>query len=1291
MFLMSLILLSDKTLYFKAKEGRKKVVRKFEDLAEIFKLYHDSPVGGHSGWNATYKKISRVYTWKAMVEDIQKLTATCSQCQRYSRIKTVAPEMKPIKVKEPLELIGVDMIADDVSTTTQAKGSSGELVLECESESLSEAQLNNIQKLKDELVRLQKLIQTNANAVQTVQKQNEITVPVLVNGTSTPAVGAPLTNGPSMVGLQVPQFLLLQNGQMIAASSTLQPASISTTSPSLVPSSGNSFPIATSQSNMNSLTFKPSTTTRVSSVTQAASRSQRIIGSSGKSSSSSSSSSSSNSPTVINNNNDNSDIQVLSEIRPMSQASAPSRSLRDVRISGASVAPSTSTSSSIATTFRPNASINSMGDIDMINGVTAVSSSTSEAARTSTTNIVSNTANVSTTRTAAGTSATTTATSSPASNTCNKYPLLNIVARPRNTLPPAVAMNQRKELDTKVKLVLVKSPQEFVEWLLSEGLIRNAQNCTIHKVAATQQPVKLKLGMFSDPKVLATSGGYVWISECCGKKYISVYSGSIFGSTPIDKVPPTSVLKLIYHWGCQTSITNVENWVKVDKSFINKMFQYLRCVCSVMLQDKVYDFGFDGTTVELGIVSLGTSTADGTKKAVKVEILGLYDRKMKSYRLFASEPEPGSSSRQRFVRILKPLERVVHTNALILCDQSVDRNCLYNMFFTRVSVCETNDNEDSLQYNARIMSYLRKHVPKMFQSALSQLNLQQVQLVLDELCWRERYGHCAAQAYSNMLDHIIYLTAREAENPGVLHLLDFVAQSPHHNWRYKSQHVPKGPTSLQPSIIMNTLNNSGPINPQVTLDQSAVTQTPLDHSNKVLLTARRVQIEPPPSQPSNNAAVSPPASKADTTELEPFYYGQIQGDPMLGREINTAKFVCHICSMVCGNNIDFYTHLKLHLSRSGTYGDNKVCCDYCAEHFTSEEKRIFHQRVKHMHLDARLLWCRICSEGFINEYNLVNHMAKKHFESELPYRCEVCNFVTSILYSLIDHFNTEHKNTAYVQCHFCLCVKSISPNTSSSFSNRIYQHLQRHMHQHTACKYCQLIFYSTYLRDEHRKKDHISRAGFPGLQRYKIPAGQKSRIMFRPWIRKQSSPVNAANSLVVPMALSTTLAWQDLKFNVPDLRDYNCIECQGRFSISSHFKSYMKCTRCVYSTCCRFMISKHADTFHPQGRNKKNKYKFSDPIVLPKPLFCICGFSSRSGNHMARHLVRCEGGRKSAYPSVSDALVYRGDVTGGMLNLVGTLGLENIGLANILPDVPMNNSSIDMAHFMSVSMDVDDS
>lgn len=69
---------------------------------------------------------------------------------------------------------------------------------------------------------------------------------------------------------------------------------------------------------------------------------------------------------------------------------------------------------------------------------------------------------------------------------------------------------------------------------------------------------------------------------------------------------------------CRIWPLNFLHILQVDKNFINKIYQYMRCICSVMLQDKVYDFGFDGTTVELGIVSLGTSTADGTKKAVKV-------------------------------------------------------------------------------------------------------------------------------------------------------------------------------------------------------------------------------------------------------------------------------------------------------------------------------------------------------------------------------------------------------------------------------------------------------------------------------------------------------------------------------------------------------------------------------------------------------------------------------------------------------------------------------------------------
>ncbi|XP_045607816.1 uncharacterized protein row isoform X3 [Procambarus clarkii] len=1059
------------------------------------------------------------------------------------------------------------------------------LLLECESEGLSDAQTSKIQKLQDDLRKIQFI----------------------------------LRNGNTQVGLQVPQFLLLQNGQMIAAASTL-PSNGQTTTPAPT-STSPTLSQASSVYSSTDLAKKPKTPTVHSTPANSTPVSTRTTRSSANANKN-------NVPT----RSSSPDIQVLREMRISPQTTSPTQPT------------STVTSSSNTTTNNNNSGVNKF------------------------------------------------------------MPLLNVVARPKNTLPPAVAMNQRKELDAKVKSVLVKSAQEFVEWLLGEGMIRTSQYCTAHKIQPTMTPVKLKLGMFSDPKVLSTSGGYVWISECCGKKYVSVYSGSIFGSTPIDKVPPTSVLKLVYHWACQTSVSNVESWVKVEKSFINKMFQYMRCICSVMLQDKVYDFGFDGTTVELGIVSLGTSTADGTKKAVKVEILGLYDRKMKSYRLFASEPEPGSSSRQRFVRILKPLERVVHTNAIILCDQSVDRNCLYNMNYGKVSVCETSDNEENLQSNARIMSYLRRHVPKMFQSALSQLNLQQVQVVLDELCWRERYGHCAAQAYVNMIDHITYLTTREAENPGVLHLLDFVSQKPQHNWRYKSQHVPKGTLSLQPSIIMTT-PTAGSITPQLALDSTTLKQTPMEHTNKVALAPRRIQASSL-GVPASKVPVATMSPKADVIELEPFYYGQIQGDATLGRELNLHTFTCHICNEVYDSNLEFYTHLKFHLGRSST-PKNKFCCSYCTEHLETEEARNYHHKFKHMQMDQRFTWCRICSESFTGEYPLVNHMAKKHYESELPYRCEVCHFSTSIYFSVIDHFNKEHKDTPYVQCHYCLNVKFITATSASTFSQRMFQHLQKHASQQGKCKFCVLSFYSKYLLEEHKKKDHASCAQVRGLQRYKVPAGQ-NRIMFRPWVKRlsatnnTSSTYNATNRQNSLVAISSTIEVMTNVTITLDTEDqsYYCLECDASLSLENHFRAYQRCTKCTYATCCRSMISKHSQVFHPTGRSKRGYYNIGPPIILPKPMFCICGFSTRSGNHLARHLSMCEGGRKSAYPSMSDAMVYNGDpITVDALSLAN-LGLSNIAISGILPETTLvstmpdaqttRDQTLDMTHFMSMSMEIDE-
>ena len=65
------------------------------------------------------------------------------------------------------------------------------------------------------------------------------------------------------------------------------------------------------------------------------------------------------------------------------------------------------------------------------------------------------------------------------------------------------------------------SPTKFTEWLIQQGLVRSEQYCCVH-VNNENNPVKLKLGMYSDISKFPYSGGYVWISDCCPQKFVSV-------------------------------------------------------------------------------------------------------------------------------------------------------------------------------------------------------------------------------------------------------------------------------------------------------------------------------------------------------------------------------------------------------------------------------------------------------------------------------------------------------------------------------------------------------------------------------------------------------------------------------------------------------------------------------------------------------------------------------------------------------------------------------------------------
>ena len=114
--------------------------------------------------------------------------------------------------------------------------------------------------------------------------------------------------------------------------------------------------------------------------------------------------------------------------------------------------------------------------------------------------------------------------------------------------------------------------------------------------------------------------GYVWVKNCCRPKFLSVHYGSLFDATrmSIPTTLPVQVLKLMYHWACQTPLHNVIQWLKVRPLLVDEVYGLLRAVCMLKTEEAGVKLGGGGRVVQVGLVSLGTSGPDGLNKNVKV-------------------------------------------------------------------------------------------------------------------------------------------------------------------------------------------------------------------------------------------------------------------------------------------------------------------------------------------------------------------------------------------------------------------------------------------------------------------------------------------------------------------------------------------------------------------------------------------------------------------------------------------------------------------------------------------------
>ncbi|XP_058825557.1 uncharacterized protein LOC131685687 [Topomyia yanbarensis] len=808
------------------------------------------------------------------------------------------------------------------------------------------------------------------------------------------------------------------------------------------------------------------------------------------------------------------------------------------------------------------------------------------------------------------------------------FPSLVVIARPSLRATEKVPAD-RPQLDAKVKNVLMHTATKFTEWLIQQGLVKSEQFCLVHRGTA------LKLGMYSDASKFPYSGGYVWISECCPTRFISVFNGSVFEGSPH---PPSVILKLIYHWSCQTNVSNVVNWVKVDNLYVKGLYTWLRSVCSVALSQHMKLLGGIGKKIEVGVISLGTTTQDGQQRQVKVEVLGVLDPEAKLVRLRAVEPlsDGERNYKKRFSKILEPLSGWVHKDSVILTDLTVDKGTLNNMGYKivqQVSPAEAN-NKNS---NANIMDYLRRIVPRMFQNTLSLLSRQIIQQFLNELVWRESFGVSPGQAFDQIVMHIAEQTKIETKD-NLVTRLNKAAADPFKHWTYPIESF----SSPKPMGAKRGRK------PKELSPPPAAPEAP----KKIIL--KKLKREEEKSAALASTSVKkvrpPPEEKEELVPLETYYYGQLEpsdDDVKEGAEPADFNVTCPECPTTFRNNVDFQDHLFRH---ANPVQDGQVQCRYCLENWGTEDALKKHTILIHSletkNSVASTFNCLICEQRFGTTQMLASHLQKMHLQMELPYKCAGCDYKSSSHHLTIDHFYEKHNRSGLIQCPFCLKMVLVC-NADGPIAENVsdfMKHLKAHFNKALAkkCPKCALNFITRGALKVHGLFAHVITKSFGSI---------------KPITKSLTNIAKPKHKAVVQKELTTfkTLeSYASLTLNMACGKI--CLECDGDFDEDNHIMGILKCLKCTYKTACLPSMVGHTSSCNPNAASDYAVFQ------LDAEMHCICGFSSSDGNALARHLVTCD--RKSVYLTVEAC--QENTVKRNMLDMLGLVRRDDEGGEEVL-------------------------
>ncbi|KAK9704340.1 hypothetical protein QE152_g28381 [Popillia japonica] len=620
--------------------------------------------------------------------------------------------------------------------------------------------------------------------------------------------------------------------------------------------------------------------------------------------------------------------------------------------------------------------------------------------------------------------------------------------------------------------------------------------------------------------------------------------------------------------------------VKVDNLYVKGLNTWLRASCTVALHTHLTPLGGPGKKVEVGVISLGTTSQDGHQRQVKVEVLGLLETEAKLIRLRAVEPlsDGDKNYKRRFSKILEPLLHWVHPDSTIVTDLTVDKVTLHAMGFKYVMQTTSSDGIN----NHTIMEYLRRIVPRMFQNTLSLLSRQIIQQFLDELVWREWFGNTAAAAFDNIVLHLADQT-RVDTGQSLLGRLSKVAGNPFKNWSIKHYLTyQSSKTQTTNSITTSTTT------PAITADLTTQKR----------ITKRKVTFKAPSPTPDLTRPVKSvsPDIPEQMVPLEHYYYGSIEGIKKQEEKI-TLNLKCNMCKAHFTNNIKLMTHLFTHAHNAGSSGVHQCC--YCLATVTSKESLDKHIATSHP-ADTRCgenLVCIICEGKFHNTYSLGKHMSREHVPSELPYQCGTCHFRCSSHKQAVDHFYVSHNSGGTIQCPFCLKSTSVYSNGRMVPQNLSFflQHLFKHQKKSypKKCPKCALWFVQKDIIKDHLAKMHTTQRRKAGLVPWPVP-----RVTIMVPKSRQEEPVEEEDVDISNVIISV----QD---------NLKCRECSLNLTSSNHFPALLFCSNnnCQYSTCCRHAMNKHTTdcrVFHSTLPVQR----------LPFRMYCVCGYNDSDGKYL---------------------------------------------------------------------------